>query len=130
MNSVTAEVAITRWTREAMQSRLRRRYRSERRFKLLGLLAVGVSLAFLAFLLVTMIWRGAGGLTMDFLRASDSTDPMIAGVWGALKGSFLSIVVTMARAFPVGVLAAMYLEEFASRNRLTDIIEVSINNLA
>jgi len=130
MNSVTAEVAITRWTGEAMQSRLRRRYRSERLFKLLGLLAVGVSLAFLAFLLVTMIWRGAGGLTMDFLRASDSTDPMIAGVWGALKGSFLTIVVTMALAFPVGVLSAIYLEEFASRNRLTDLIEVSINNLA
>ena len=130
MNSATADAAITRWTGDDMQSRLRRRYRSERLFKLLGLAAVAISLAFLAFLLGTMIWRGAGGLTLDFLQASDSTDPAMAGVWGALKGSFLTIVVTMALAFPVGVLSAIYLEEFAARNRWTDTIEVSINNLA
>jgi phosphate transport system permease protein len=130
MNSVAADAAITRWTDDAMQSRLRQRYRSERLFKLLGLAAVGVSLAFLAFLLATMLWKGMGGLTLDFLKASDSTDPAMAGVWGALKGSFLTILVTMALAFPVGVLSAIYLEEFATRNRWTDIIEVSINNLA
>ena len=66
----------------------------------------------------------------DFLKSSDSTDPSAVGVWGALKGSFLTIVVTMLLAFPVGVLAAVYLEEFAPRNRWTDAIEVSINNLA
>jgi phosphate transport system permease protein len=66
----------------------------------------------------------------DFLTASDSTDPSAVGVWGALKGSFLTILVTMLLAFPVGVLAAVYLEEFAPRNRWTDAIEVSINNLA
>jgi phosphate transport system permease protein len=77
-----------------------------------------------------MIYRGAGGLTLNFLQASDSTDPAMAGVWGALKGSFLTIVVTMALAFPVGVLSAIYLEEFAARNRWTDMVEVSINNLA
>jgi phosphate transport system permease protein len=65
-----------------------------------------------------------------FLSASDSTDPSSAGVWGALKGSFLTILVTMLLAFPIGVLAAVYLEEFAPRNRWTDAIEVSINNLA
>jgi phosphate transport system permease protein len=130
MNSATTDAAITRWTGDAMQSRLRRRYRSERLFKLLGLLAVAVSLGFLAFLLATMIYRGAGGLTLDFLQASDSTDAKTAGVWGALKGSFLTIGVTMVLAFPVGVLSAIYLEEFATRNRWTDIIEVSINNLA
>ena len=130
MNSAAADAAITRWTGDAMQSRLRKRYRSERLFKLLGLAAVGVSLAFLAFLLGTMLWKGMGGLTTDFLRMSDSTDPELAGVWGALKGSFLTILVTMALAFPVGVLSAIYLEEFATRNRWTDIIEVSINNHA
>ena len=66
----------------------------------------------------------------NFLEASDSTDPTSVGVWGALKGTFLTILVTMVLAFPVGVLAAVYLEEFASRNRWTDAIEVSINNLA
>ena len=130
MNSVASEAAITRWTGDAMQSRLRKRYRSEGLFKLLGFAAVGISLAFLAFLLGTMLWKGAGGLSLGFLTMSDSTDPATAGVWGALKGSFLTIVVTMALAFPVGVLSAIYLEEFATRNRWTDMIEVSINNLA
>ena len=65
-----------------------------------------------------------------FLKASDSTDPSAVGVWGALKGTFFTILVTMLLAFPIGVLAAVYLEEFAPRNRWTDMIEVSINNLA
>jgi phosphate transport system permease protein len=66
----------------------------------------------------------------DFLTQSDATDPSAIGVWGALKGSFLTIIVTMLLAFPIGVLSAVYLEEFAPRNRWTDMIEVSINNLA
>jgi phosphate transport system permease protein len=66
----------------------------------------------------------------NFLGASDATDPGVVGVWGALKGSFLTILVTMALAFPIGVLAAVYLEEFARRNRWNDLVEVSINNLA
>ncbi len=65
-----------------------------------------------------------------FLTASDSTDPSAVGVYGALKGSLLTILVTMALAFPIGVLSAVYLEEFAPRNRWTDMVEVSINNLA
>ena len=65
-----------------------------------------------------------------FLTRSDATDPQQVGVWGALKGSILTMIITLALAFPVGVLAALYLEEYAPRNRWTDIIEVSINNLA
>ena len=65
-----------------------------------------------------------------FLSSADSVDPELAGVWGALKGSFLTLVVTLLLSFPVGVLAAIYLEEFAPKNRWTDMIEVSINNLA
>ena len=243
MNSASA--AASRWTGEEMQKRISGRYRAERRFRLFGFAAIGVSVAFLAFLLITMAWQGLGGfsrteakLTVDFARsdlfldeatlrgpeaqqavasaglegvieqaavaqfgegagelfggasvralgdqliedptlltkkvelwiplsskadvaakrdgdpalekfldkaqtkrvfnsefltASDATDASVVGVWGALKGSFLTILVTMALAFPIGVLAALYLEEFAPRNRWTDIIEVSINNLA
>jgi len=232
-----------------MDRHLRKRYADERRFRMLGFLAIGLSVAFLAFLLVTMAWRGLGGFTQteakvaidfprsdlildpavlkgpeaeqavasanlesvlaqvatanygpqaeelfgggagralgraliadpdlvsrraelwlpvasqydvaaknegsaeaeqliaaidsngglrrrfngDFLGGSDATDSSEVGVWGALKGSFLTIIVTMALAFPIGVLAALYLEEFAPRNRWTDLIEVSINNLA
>jgi phosphate transport system permease protein len=239
----------SRWSSEAMNRRVRRRYRAERMFRSLGLAAIGLSVLFLAFLLYSMASKGLGGFTQfearlpvdlttsdlfldpatlrgpegrqavlsadlesaiaqsataaygaqatemfgdaavsrlgqailddpamltrktdlwlpvssavdiaakdqgdpanerivqalqskgalrrsfnsNFLSASDSTDPTGAGVWGALKGSFLTILVTMLLAFPVGVLAAVYLEEFAPRNRWTDAIEVSINNLA
>ncbi len=237
--------AVSRWTDGSMQKRVAARYAAERRFRLYGLAAVSLSVAFLAFLLLTMVWKGAGGfvrteaqLTIDFprsdlmldeatlrgtqaretvasagleglleqaavqqfgegggelfggasaralgdrliedptllsrkaelwlplsskadvaakdagdpaiealvakaetrtvfngtfLASSDATDPSEVGIWGALKGSFLTILVTMALAFPIGVLSALYLEEFAPRNRWTDMIEVSINNLA
>ena len=65
-----------------------------------------------------------------FLARSDATDPQQVGIWGALKGSMLTMLVTLALAFPIGVLAALYLEEYAPRNRWTELIEVSINNLA
>jgi phosphate transport system permease protein len=240
-----SSAAATRWTDGSMTKRVAKRYAAERRFRFFGLAAVGLSVAFLAFLLVTMAWKGLGGFTAtetkvtidfprsdlildpatlrgpqaeetvasagldgvlekagvaqfgegggelfgdassrslgekliadpdmlsrkvelwlplsskgdvaakgegdpaieklvaradtrrvfnaNFLTASDATDPSVVGVWGALKGSFLTILVTMALAFPIGVLAALYLEEFAPRNRWTDMIEVSINNLA
>ncbi len=67
---------------------------------------------------------------LRFLRSGDSRDPELAGVQGAIRGSFLTLLVTLLVSFPIGVAAAIYLEEFAPRNRLTDLIEVNINNLA
>lgn len=239
--------APTDWKTAAMQKRIRRRYARERRFKLFGMLAVILSAAFLAFLLLTMItngWRGftrteialpldfpamaleveprqlstpganlalsgaeledkvsnaalaaygpqsvpllsdaawlkvrealkadpsllgrktvlwvptstqieqglrgndaaaplakklhdAGklhtGFNTGFFGESDSTDPVAVGIWGAFKGSLLTMAVTFLIAFPIGVLSAIYLEEYAPKNRWTDLIEVSINNLA
>jgi phosphate transport system permease protein len=246
MNSARAS---TDWNAKAMQQRIRRRYRAERRFRLLGLAAILLSAAFLAFLLVTLLasglrgfmrtevrldidfakaaifidpatLRGPGaraalaaadlegatqasaqaqygaaadrllsdtawiavqrsieknpdllsgkasiwvptstgvdmaakidgdpesealyeqlrareavrtGLNVEFLTGADATDPAAAGIWGAFKGSLLTMLVTLALAFPIGVLSAVYLEEYAPRNRWTDLIEVSINNLA
>ncbi len=72
----------------------------------------------------------SSGLDTTFLTSADATDPTVAGIWGALKGTLLTMLVTIALAFPVGLLTAIYLEEFAPKNRLTEIIEVSINNLA
>ena len=69
-------------------------------------------------------------LNLGFLTGSDATDPAQVGIWGAFKGSLLTMIVTLLLAFPVGVLSAVYLEEYAPRNRWTDMIEVSINNLA
>ncbi len=67
---------------------------------------------------------------VGFLTSGDSREPELAGIWGAVVGSFLTLVVTLAVSFPLAVLAAVYLEEFAPRNRWTELIEININNLA
>jgi len=220
MTDVAASIdpTPTDWSGEAIQKRIRKRYAAERRFRLVGLVAVLISAGFLAFLLITMMANGLRGFTqtevrvdltpqaaaaiaagdfdsalgaqaaflsesawlrlrdsgvrqgavwlpasaeidvaakgdgtapaeqayaqMDrqdrvrtrlntgFLTGSDATDPTQVGIWGAFKGSLLTMIVTILLAFPIGVLSAVYLEEYAPRNRWTDIIEVSINNLA
>lgn len=70
------------------------------------------------------------GFNWNFLFNSDATDPMQVGIWGALKGSLITMFITLIIAFPIGVLSALYMEEYAPKNRFTDLIEVSINNLA
>jgi phosphate transport system permease protein len=65
-----------------------------------------------------------------FFTSGDSREPELAGIRGALVGSALTLLVTLAVCLPLGVAAAIYLEEFAPKNRLTEIIEVNINNLA
>lgn len=65
-----------------------------------------------------------------FFKHGDSRDPELAGVGGALAGSLLTLFVTLLLSFPVGVAAAVYLEEFSRQSRVTDLIEVNINNLA
>jgi len=69
-------------------------------------------------------------LNTTFFTAGDSREPELAGVWGAVAGSFFTLLVTLALSFPIGVATAVYLEEFAPKNRWTDLIEVNINNLA
>lgn len=61
---------------------------------------------------------------------ADSREPELAGVRGALHGSILTILIALILSVPVGVFAAIYLEEFAPKNPVTDLIEVNINNLA
>lgn len=121
---------MSNWQSPEATARLNKRYAAERRFKLLGLAAIVLSMLFLAVLLFTMLKNGISGLDWSFLSGSDSTDPSTAGVWSSVKGSILTMLVTLALAFPMGVLAAIYLEEFAPRSRWVDWVEVSINNLA
>ncbi|MFT0141650.1 phosphate ABC transporter permease PstA [Alloalcanivorax xenomutans] len=66
----------------------------------------------------------------SFFSRGDSREPELAGIWSAVVGSFFTMLVTLCLSFPIGVAAAIYLEEFAPRNRFTDFIEVNINNLA
>jgi phosphate transport system permease protein len=121
---------MSNWQSPEARAQLKKRYAAERRFKALGVAAIILSLSFLAFLLVTMVAKGLGGIDWAFMRGSASTDPAVAGIWGAFKGSLLTMAVTLALSFPMGVLAAIYLEEFAPRSKWVDWIEVSINNLA
>jgi phosphate transport system permease protein len=87
---------------------------------------------------VQMTWLDAleaeGRLSLKFNTAfftsGDSREPELAGIWGALMGSILTLSVTLALSFPIGVATAVYLEEFAPRNKWSDLIEVNINNLA
>jgi phosphate transport system permease protein len=76
----------------------------------------------------------AGWLETRFNRAlfsnGDSREPELAGIKGAVMGSLYMLLVTIMLSFPIGVAAAIYLEEFAPRNRWSDLIEVNINNLA
>ncbi len=78
--------------------------------------------------------REKGLLRSQFNKAlfsnGDSREPELAGIKGAVMGSFYMLLVTISLSFPIGVAAAIYLEEFAPKNRWSDLIEVNINNLA
>ena len=65
-----------------------------------------------------------------FFTHSDSREPELAGIWGGLVGSLLTLFITFLTAFPLGIGSALYLEEFAPKNRFTHLIEANINNLA
>ncbi len=66
----------------------------------------------------------------QFFTTGASREAEVAGIWGAVVGTFYTMLVTLLLSFPIGVGAAIYLEEFAPKNRITDLIEVNINNLA
>ncbi len=67
---------------------------------------------------------------LPFLMRGDSREPELAGVGGSIVGSLFTILVVLILSFPIGIFAAIYLEEFAPKNRITDFIEININNLA
>jgi phosphate transport system permease protein len=94
---------------------------------------MGRSRGTLPFQLAGNIKRGGlveKAFATRFFTSGDSREPELAGLRGALVGSLLTVLVALALSIPLGVAAAIYLEEFAAKNRFTDIIEVNINNLA
>lgn len=74
--------------------------------------------------------RVESGFSVNFFTSGDSREPELAGILSAIMGSVLTLSITLLLSFPIGVAAATYLEEFAPKNRWTEIIEVNINNLA
>lgn len=112
------------------QSRLVVRHRVGRLFGAACLASTWFGIAVLAVLLVGVLWQSAGWLTWDFLTSFDSRHPEQAGVLAGLWGSLWLILLTALFSVPVGVGAAVYLEEYAQQGRLTRLIQVNLSNLA
>lgn len=115
---------------DARRARNTSRARRENIFRVIGLLATVIGLVALSALIIDLAVNGYTRLTWDFLTNFPSRRASQAGILSAWVGSLLVIVVTALVAVPVGVAAGVYLEEYAPRNRLTDIIEINVSNLA
>jgi phosphate transport system permease protein len=99
-------------------------------FQVVAMAVLGLALAALAALIVDVLMDGTGRLSWDFLRGYPSRRASAAGIWHALTGSIFVILVTAALSVPVGVAAAIYLEEYGTRSRMARLIEINITNLA
>jgi len=99
-------------------------------FQLVSLSALVIALAALAALVFDIVSDGAGRLSFQFLTNIASRKPEEAGVYHALMGSIWVIALTGALALPIGVAAAIFLEEYGSRSRMARFIELNISNLA
>jgi phosphate transport system permease protein len=110
--------------------RNRRRARAELVFRLVGVAATLVGLVTLAVLLVDLAVQGVPRLSWDFFVNFPSRRASQAGILSAWVGSLLVIFVTSAIGIPLGIAAGVYLEEYARKNLVTDIIEINISNLA
>jgi phosphate transport system permease protein len=106
------------------------RRRAGRVFELTGLLATCVGLVVLAVLVVDVFSDGLPRLGWDFLTSYPSRKPEDAGILAALVGSLWLLALTALVAFPIGVGAAIYLEEYSTQSRLQRLIEINIANLA
>lgn len=115
---------------EARRARNVARRTRERVFRVVGLAATLVGLLVLAVLLIELLVSGLPRLSWEFLTSFPSRRASQAGILSAWVGSLLVILVTGLIGVPIGVGAGIYLEEYAPKNRLTDIIEINVANLA
>jgi phosphate transport system permease protein len=95
-----------------------------------GILATLIGLGTLVALVWELFHDGGHRLSMAFFTSFPSSDPAQAGILSAWVGSILVILTTAAIAIPIGVLAGIYLEEYAPKNWMTSAIEIAVNNLA
>jgi phosphate transport system permease protein len=99
-------------------------------FQVVGMLVLLIALSALGALVYSVLQNGLGRLSWDFLNSYTSRRASQAGIRPALAGSIFIILLTATMALPVGVAAAIYLEEYGSRSRLSRLIELNIANLA
>jgi phosphate transport system permease protein len=109
---------------------IRRRHLMDRLFEVVALLVLLLALAALAALIYDILSGGLGRLNWQFMTNVASRRAQSAGIYHAFAGSIWVILVTAALALPIGVAAAVYLEEYGSRSRLARLIEINISNLA
>ncbi len=111
-------------------ARIAKRRRTERVFVVLGLAATLFGLVALAALLIDLAIVGVPRLSWDFFTNFPSRRASQAGILSAWVGSLLVIMVTAAVGIPLGIGAGIYLEEYAPKNWMTNIIEINVSNLA
>ncbi|MEK6550444.1 MAG: phosphate ABC transporter permease PstA [Pseudomonadota bacterium] len=107
-----------------------RHKRWDRLFALLGLCAMILGVLTLTVLFADLLIDGAHRIGVDFFTSFPSRKPESAGILSAFVGTCLVMLVTVVTAVPLGVAAAVYLEEYAPRNWMTDLIEINVSNLA
>jgi phosphate transport system permease protein len=113
-----------------LRSQIRSRKRYDALFGVLGLVALMIGVLTFAALFVDMAVKGVGRLDWDFFTSFPSRHAANAGILSAWVGSTLVMLVTAFVAVPIGVASGVYLEEYARRNWVTDLIEINITNLA
>lgn len=109
---------------------IRRAKRSDLAFATGGLAVLIIAMGLLVTLVVDLLIDGLPRLTWDFFTSFPSRKPEQAGILSAWVGTSLVMIVTAALAVPLGVLAGLYLEEYAPKNWVTDFIEINVTNLA
>ncbi len=115
---------------QATNSGVARRKVLDQAFVVVGLLVMFAALLVLAILFLDLVREGAPKLNLDFLSSFPSRKPERAGILSAWVGTSLIMLTTAVITIPVGVAAAIYLEEYAPKNWLTAIIEINVTNLA
>lgn len=116
--------------RDSVSQRIKRRLQLNEIFKYVFLAGLVFALLVLSTLIYDVVSKGGGWVNLDFLRNFPSRRPEQAGLYPALIGSLWLMVLIVPMVFIVGVGAAIYLEEYAPKNRVTSFIEVNISNLA
>ena len=125
MRALTADQVATQ-----LRAGVKRRKLLDQAFVIVGLLVMFAALLVLAVLFIDLVNKGAPKLNLDFLTQFPSRKAERAGILSAWVGTSLIMLTTAAITMPVGVAAAIYLEEYAPKNWFTAIIEINVTNLA
>ncbi len=115
---------------EELRALIGRHKRWDQIFAIVGLLAMMVGVVTLITLFIDLLIDGSGRLTWQFFTSFPSRHPLEAGILSSWVGTILVMLVTTLSGVPLGIAAAIYLEEYAPRNWMTDLIEINVTNLA